>query len=83
VKHLSGAPLYGRPLALPTNNRLGWKGLPRTNTLAYCENQSNTAVKSFVGLIPGGIVIKLCTAVSYDFFNKLERLSQVSLSSLV
>jgi hypothetical protein len=22
-------------LALPTNIRLGWKGLPRTNTLAY------------------------------------------------
>jgi len=30
--------LQGRPLALPTNIRLGWKGLPRTNTLAYYEN---------------------------------------------
>jgi hypothetical protein len=26
VKYLSGAPLYGRFLALPTNNKLGWKG---------------------------------------------------------
>jgi hypothetical protein len=28
----------GRPLALPTNIRPGWKGLPGTNTLAYYEN---------------------------------------------
>jgi hypothetical protein len=28
VSHLSGAPLEGRLLALPTNIRLGWKGLP-------------------------------------------------------
>ncbi len=27
-----------RPLALPANIRLGWKGLPETNTLAYYEN---------------------------------------------
>ncbi len=27
VEHLSGAPLYGNPLALPTNIRLGFKGL--------------------------------------------------------
>jgi hypothetical protein len=25
--------------ALPANIRLGWKGLPGTNTLAYNENQ--------------------------------------------
>jgi hypothetical protein len=25
-------------LALPTNIRLGWKGLPGTNTLSYYEN---------------------------------------------
>ncbi len=34
------------------NIRLGWKGLPRTNTLAYYENPSIMAVKSFVGLAP-------------------------------
>ncbi len=38
VKHLLGAPLQGRPLALPTNIRLGWKGLPGTNTLAHYKN---------------------------------------------
>ncbi len=35
---LSGAPLYGKLLALPANIRLGWKGLPGTNTQAYYEN---------------------------------------------
>jgi hypothetical protein len=34
----SGAPLYGRPLALPTKIRLGWKSLPGTNTLVYYKN---------------------------------------------
>ncbi len=32
------APLQGRILALPTNIRLGWKGLPGKNTIAYYEN---------------------------------------------
>jgi hypothetical protein len=36
VKHLSGA-----PLALPTNIRLSWKGLPRTNALAYFEKSQH------------------------------------------
>jgi hypothetical protein len=35
VKYLSGAPLEGRLLALPTNIRLGWKSMPGTNALAY------------------------------------------------
>jgi len=34
VKHLSGALAWGKLLALPTNIRLGWKGLPGTNALA-------------------------------------------------
>jgi hypothetical protein len=37
AKHLSGAPLQGRPLALPSNIRQGWKGLPGKITLAYYE----------------------------------------------
>jgi hypothetical protein len=52
VKHFSGAPLYGRLLALPTNIRLGWKGLPETNALAYYEKAQLTAVKSFITLAP-------------------------------
>jgi hypothetical protein len=53
VKHLSGAPLYGRPLASPINIRLGWTGLPGTNTLAYYENPKITSVKSFIVPAPG------------------------------
>ncbi len=34
---VSRAPLWGRLLALPTNIRLGWKGLPGTKVLAYHE----------------------------------------------
>ncbi len=49
--NLSGAPL--KPLALPTNIRLGWKGLPGTNTLAYSENPQIMAVKSFMVQAPG------------------------------
>ncbi len=37
MKHLSGAPLQGRLLASLTNIRLGWRGLPGTNTLAYYD----------------------------------------------
>jgi hypothetical protein len=37
VKHLLGAPLQVRLQALSTNIRLGRKGLPGTNALAYYE----------------------------------------------
>jgi hypothetical protein len=39
------------------NNRQGWKGLPGTNTLAYYENLPITAVKSFIGLAHGALVM--------------------------
>ncbi len=35
VKLLSDAPLWGKLLAILIKIRLGWKGLLRTNTLAY------------------------------------------------
>ncbi len=50
MKHLSGAQLYGRLLALPTNIRLGWKGLPGTNALAYYEKAQLTAIKCITTL---------------------------------
>jgi hypothetical protein len=34
---MKGAPLKGRLLASPTNIRLGLKGLPGTNAVAYYE----------------------------------------------
>ncbi len=64
VKHLSGARLKGRLLASPRNIRLGWKGLPRTNTLAYYESV-NYSRKFFKALAPGVDVIKLFTVVIY------------------
>ncbi len=53
VKHLSGAPLKVRLLALPTNIRLGRKGLPGTNASAYYKNSYVTPVKSFITLATG------------------------------
>jgi hypothetical protein len=47
LKHLSGAPLWGRFLALPTNNRLGWKDLPGVKTLAFCKNSKLTDVNFY------------------------------------
>ncbi len=49
--HQKGA-LLGQTPALPTNIRLGWKGLPGTNTQAYYENQYIMDVKSFIRLAP-------------------------------
>jgi hypothetical protein len=37
VEHLKGTTLGLAPF-LPTNIRLGWKGFPKTNTLAYYEH---------------------------------------------
>ncbi len=39
-------------LASPTNTRLGWKGFPKTNTLAYYENPQIAAAKSFTVQAP-------------------------------
>ncbi len=36
-----------------TNIRLGWKGLPGTNALAYHEKAQLTAVKSFITMATG------------------------------
>jgi hypothetical protein len=37
---------------LSANIRLGWKGLPGTNALAYCAKALLTAVKSFITSAP-------------------------------
>jgi len=39
--------------ALFTNSRLGWKCLPRTNTVAHYEYSYITDIKSFITLGPG------------------------------
>ncbi len=44
--------------ALPANIRLGWRGFPGTNTLAYDENPKFTAVKSFIVQAPDQMIFK-------------------------
>jgi hypothetical protein len=51
-KYLSDAPLLHRLLALHTNLRIDWRGLPVANTLAYCENSKITDVKFFITSAP-------------------------------
>ncbi len=48
--------------------KLSWKGLPGTNTLAYYENPKITAVKSFIGVGPGGQSSNLYL-IEVHFFN--------------
>jgi hypothetical protein len=50
VEHLKGASLRLAP-ALPSNIRLGWKGLPWTNALAYYEH-SKLRRKKFYNIEP-------------------------------
>jgi hypothetical protein len=52
VEHLQGASLR-LALALPAIIRLGRKGLPGKNTLAYYENLKITDRKSFIIFGPG------------------------------
>jgi hypothetical protein len=54
VEPLKGSSLV-EALALPPNIRLGWRGFPGTNTLAYYKNPYAAAVKSFIVQAPGGI----------------------------
>ncbi len=49
VEHLKGASLGLTP-ALPANIRLGWKGLPGTNALAYYEKNVTYGRKKFCNI---------------------------------
>jgi hypothetical protein len=57
VEHLKDTSL-SQVLASVTDIRIGWRGLPGTNTVAYYENTSITNVKSFIIFSPGPNVIK-------------------------
>jgi hypothetical protein len=58
MKHHSGAPRLGSLLTipLPTNVRLGWKGLPLTNSLDFYKNMKIAAVKGFIRYVPDGSI---------------------------
>jgi len=47
------APLTSRLMALYTNIRLGWKGLPGTKQSSLLRKSVNYGRKSFVTLVPG------------------------------
>jgi hypothetical protein len=49
--------LKGKLLSILRNIRLGWKGLPWTNTPAYTEYSENMASKSIIILDPGNLYI--------------------------
>ena len=49
----SEAPFRCSTLDIPTNIRLGWKGLSGTNTLAYYGNPKIAAVISLMIQAPG------------------------------
>ncbi len=71
VEHFKGTSV-GCSLALLANVRLGWKGLPGTNALAYFASSSATEKKVFVTLEPGANVIKLFPSLLTTRPNKPE-----------
>jgi hypothetical protein len=48
VEPLTGLHLNGRLLVLPTNIRLGWKGMEVANAPVYYNAAAINAVKSFI-----------------------------------
>jgi len=64
LEHLSGASLWEAP-ALFSNIKLGWKVLAGTNDLAYYEKALLNAVKSFVTLTPGCLIILVMDRVRH------------------
>ncbi len=74
LEHLLGLVSIGRLLTLPGNIRLGWKWLTVTNTLAYFDTVSITAVKSFIVQNPDFLSLQLSHThsqfVSLALFNR-------------
>ncbi len=70
VNHLSGAPPYGRLLALTTNKRLGYKGLPKDKNLwqnmssleQILRHQWNCRIWDPPNLIDSLFVLLICIA---------------------
>ncbi len=63
----------GGVLALATNIRLDWKGLPGTNSLTYYEHLEITDVKSFKTLALG-LSLKRLVSSQIAWHDKLDRL---------
>ncbi len=63
-----------------TNIRLGWKGLPETNTLAYYEKSVNYGSKKFYSTDPWGPYMKRNFLV---YHNEQECLPLLFTSTLI
>ncbi len=81
VNHLSNEPLQGRLLALPTNIKLGQKGLTGTNTLTYYNKFVNKKCKKSynIGARPQYTKIKFFSLQQLQRHSKLERLPLTSI----
>jgi len=55
-------------MSIAENLRLGWRGLSRANTLAYCEYSCMGHVKSFIRLRPGVLKINFSLASQIKCF---------------
>ncbi len=60
MEHLKGASI-GQARALPTNIRLGWKGLPVTNARAFYEKSQLTHAKSCITLATKRFQVVVCS----------------------
>jgi hypothetical protein len=53
----------GKAIALPSNIRLGWKGLPGKNTLAYYKLSENYRRIMFCNICPSFTKLGICPKV--------------------
>ncbi len=81
-KYLIGAPLRQAPASLAIN-RLGWKGLPKTNTPAYFATSSMMKKLKYCSIVSINPWSKCFSSPLTLWTNKLECLSLKSLSGLV
>jgi hypothetical protein len=66
AKHLSTASIKGRLLALPRNDRLGWKDLPGVKLSSLFLASVNDRLKKFISSITRPNFKKLFMAVIYE-----------------
>jgi hypothetical protein len=58
VKHLSGVPIFSRPLALPANIRLGWERIEIDKHSSLLQTLMIFGHKKLISMGPGPNLIK-------------------------
>ncbi len=69
--------------ALPAHTRLGWEGLPVTNTLAYYGNPQITAVMSFMIQAQGCVFTKNLKNDFYLIFYNIAFLKKIYIQNII